>query len=638
MKNIYFVQASQMLSNSIFLPYAVGAIAAYTFQFEDIQKQYRLGKFIFQQLPVQEVICDMEEPYLVAFSSYMWNVEFNYHLAQAIKEKWPNCIVVFGGPQVSDDMDILKEKSFVDILTHGEGEQTFCALLRALSAGEELSAVHNISYRDGGTLRQTPKTTTSSLENYPSPYTLGYFDSIINDPKLSGTQFDTVIETNRGCPYSCIYCYWGGGQKKVLQFPMEKVKQELLWMAEHKICFCYCADSNFGILSRDEEIVDYVVQLRKEYGYPEKFETIATKNKNDRVLRINQKLHSVNLNKAVSIAVQTMTPKVLEVIGRKNADTDNLEHLYQTYRQNDIFTYTDVILGFPEETLESFCHSLFRIIEAGQHSLINVFRCELLPNTKYRTREIIEKYNIRTIRSHLRLNHGKVRSENDFGSCSEIVVSTNTMSTEEWEQALRVSVCVQCFHCLGLLRHIAVYLRKAREVSYEQFYLTFFRWVETQSQTIKQCFDYVCATVQPFLEEKSDLYFADPRFGDIYWPFEEGLFLCCAQDLDSVFAEVKTFLSQYFEMDDALEDLLRYQKESIALPNKTEKKCSFAYDWKQYFENLYDKSFRFPEKRKMLVHYLASKKQSWAEYARQTVWYGRYSEKTMDKDIHVSYA
>ena len=637
MKNIYFVQASQMLSNSVFLPYAVGAIAAYSFQFEDIRAHYRLGKFVFRQLPVQDVVREMDSPFLVAFSSYMWNIEYNLALAAAVKAQWPDCRIVFGGPQVSEDMALLRENAFVDILTHGEGEQTTCRLLRALRDGDDLSTVNNISFRNGDALHQTPKSAPTSLDDYPSPYTLGYFDGILDDPHLKGTQFDAVIETNRGCPYSCIYCYWGGGQKKVLRFPEEKVKAELLWMAEHSISYCYCADSNFGILERDEEFVDYVVRLKKQYGYPQRFETIATKNKNERTLRINQKLHAVDLNKAVSIAVQSMEPKVLKVIGRENMGMDNLEGLYQTYRKNGIYTYTDVILGFPEETLESFCHGLFRIIEAGQHSLINVFRCELLPNTTYCTPEMLERYHVRTIRSHLRLNHGQISSDNSIGSCSEIVVSTDTMSEQAWEKALRISVCVQSMHCMGLLRYIAVYLRKARQVAYEDFYLSLYDWIENESRTIKRLFDEVCATIRPFLAEQSDLFFTDPRFGDIYWPFEEGLFLCCAAQLDAVFEEVAHFLHTHYTADEALEDLILYQKESIALPEKQKKTCTFRYDWKQYFDSLFDKQCRFPVKRRMDVTYRASQKKTWAQYARENVWYGRYMEKTMDSDIEIAY-
>ncbi|MGN0635954.1 MAG: radical SAM protein [Acutalibacteraceae bacterium] len=637
MKNIYFVQASHMLYQSVYLPYAVGAIAAYSFQYEDIREHYHLGQFIFQQLPVQDIIRDLEDPYMVAFSSYVWNVEFNLRLAQAVKQKWPECIIVFGGPQVSEDMSLLNENAFVDILSFGEGEETTCNLLRALRDADDLSTVHNIAFRDGDTLRKTPRSMPTSLENYPSPYILGYFDSILEDPQYQGIQFDTVLETNRGCPYSCIYCYWGHGHKKVLKFPEEKVKGEILWMAKHSICYCYCADSNFGMFDRDEMFADYMIELKKQYGYPQKFESQATKNKDERTMRINKKMRAANLNKAVTIAVQAMSPKVLKAIGRENMGIKDIESLYRSYRQSGISTYTDLILGFPEETLESFCHGLFQVIESGQHNLINVFRCELLPNSPYSSKEMIEKYNVRTIRSHLCLNHGKVSTGIGPGSRSEIVVSTNTMSVEEWEKALRISICVQSFHCLGLLRYVAVYLRKARDISYKDFYLSLYQWIETESHYIKKNFDYVCASIKPFLAEESDLSFSDPRFGDSYWPFEEGLFLCCVTDIDEFYKEAYSFLNNTYDVDEALEDVMRYQKESISLPEKSQTSFTFLYDWKDYFDNLYDRQYCNPQKRQMDVEFSKPQKKSWAEYARKNLWYGRYMGKTMSKINRVSY-
>mgnify|MGYP003538829660 CR=1 FL=1 len=43
---------------------------------------------------------------------------------------------------------------------------------------------------------------------------------------------------------------------------MEKIKSEIEWIAKNKIRYCYCADANFGILDRDTEIAQYVVDKK----------------------------------------------------------------------------------------------------------------------------------------------------------------------------------------------------------------------------------------------------------------------------------------------------------------------------------------------------------------------------------------
>ncbi|MBR3588058.1 MAG: hypothetical protein IKL16_00690, partial [Clostridia bacterium] len=198
MKNVYFVQPNNELSESsclpsaVYLPYAVGAIAAYSFSKEEIKKSYNLCDFIFTKMPIDQALRQITEPYIVGFSNYMWSVEYNLALAKAIKEKHPECIIAFGGVQVPDDTEYLEEYPFIDLLMHSEGEVTFYKLLTTLNEGRSLDEVPNISYRKDGTPVQTKKELGPPLEDFPSPYTMGLFDYIVNNPEYENIQFDTV--------------------------------------------------------------------------------------------------------------------------------------------------------------------------------------------------------------------------------------------------------------------------------------------------------------------------------------------------------------------------------------------------------------------------------------------------------------
>lgn len=631
MKNVYLIQPNNALSESLFLPYSIGTIAAYSFSREDIKQNFRLCDFIFTKTPIDEVIAGMDEPYIIGFSNYMWNIEYNLALASAVKKKWADCIIAFGGPQVPDDTKLLENYSFIDILIHGEGEIAFYSILSSLSEGKGFSRVSDISYRDNGLPVQTEKIKNISLDEFPSPYTMGLFDSIVNDEKYKNIQFDAVLETNRGCPYGCIYCCWAGSEDSFRRFSMERIKGDLLWMATHGISFCICADSNFGILERDEKIAEYVVQLKKEYGYPQKFETTATKNKDDLTFRINSKLDEVGLNRGISVAVQSMSPTVLEIIGRKNMSIQNFAEQLERYRKNGMYTYTDIILGLPGETLESFCKGLFDVIEAGQHYSININRCEFLPNTKMYSESFVEQYKIKTIKSYLCQNHSRIDNDMSYSSRSELVVETSTMSMQEWRKALRISTCVQSFHSLGLLRFFAVYLRKSKNVSYSDFYMSLYDWIEQESSFVKKTVDHVCASIDTFLSGKGNLCFSDERLGNIYWDFQEGLFVLCAMGIDEFYGEIKEFLDRYFSDKTVLDDLFEFQKESIALPWKTEKILNLQHNWSDYFENIFDSSYTDPEFKSVRIRINASQYDTWAEYAHEIVWYGKRNGRTINK-------
>lgn len=632
MKNVYLVQPSAMLNNSIYLPYSIGCIAAYSFTKSDIKNSYNLCDLIFMTSPIEDVIRKIQDPYIVGFSCYMWNIDYNLSLAKAIKEKWPDSIIAFGGPQIPDDFSVLKEYAFIDILMHGEGEKIFYELLKSLDENISLNYVNNISFRNINGLVRTPSHLNTSLDDYPSPYTTGIFDKIINSPEYNGIQFDTVLETTRGCPYNkCVFCYWSGIESNLRQFPEERVKGDLKWMAKNKICFCICADSNFGILERDQNIATYITELKKEYGYPQKFETTATKNKSDLTFRINSNLEAANLNRGISLAIQSFSPDVLKIIGRKNISDEKFKNELTRYRMAGMYTYTDLILGLPGETLDSFCKGLFKVIESGQHDSINVNRCELLPNSKMYEKDFISKYKIKTIRSKLCQNHSRVSEDALSSSRSELVVETNTMSVSDWRTALRISICVQSFHCIGLLKFVAIYLRKAKNISYYQFYMNLYEWIERDSTFIKQTLFTVCESIDRFLEGKDNLHFSDKRFGDIYWDFQEGLFLCCVAELDAFYSEISDYLKRYFDDELLFEDLFRYQKERIELPGATTKAIETEYDWYDYFEHIFDDSIKEPKKKQSILEIAASETDNWIDYARIAAWYGRRNGKMLNK-------
>ncbi len=632
MKNVYLVGPNNSLSRSLFLPYSIGCLAAYSFKDEDIKSHYRLGEFIFTKMPIEEALCKTESPFLVGFSCYMWNVEYNLVLAEEIKKKYPDTVIVFGGPHVPDDVSFLKEYGYIDILIHGEGEIAFYEILKALKNNGNFEEIFNISFRENGEYIKTPHRQICDLCELPSPYSEGFFDSIINSKEYDGIQFDAIIETNRGCPYRCAYCCWAGGRNTFREFPLERVRKDLLWMAQNKISYCICADSNFGILDRDESIVDYLVELKKDFGYPQKFETTAAKNKDSLTFRINQKLDSVNLNRGISVAVQSMSQKVLENVGRKNMSIGNLSKQLALYRNAGMYTYTDIILGLPGETFDSFSSGLFEVIEAGQHNSININRLEFLPNTLMYSEEFKAMHGIKTVRSHLCQNHSKADEDLCFSSRSELVVETDTMSREDWRRALRMSVCVQSFHCFGLLRFIAIYLRKAEGISYKDFYLSLFERIENKSRFIKSKLDYVCKSIDSFLSEKGNLSFTDKLFGDIYWSFEEAFFLCLAVEAEEFYNEINVFLSTLVNTEEEIiKDLFNYQKSVITLPMQSEKTVTFSYDWHEFFGRVFDSSSVCPKSGKCELTLSGNNLQSWEEYAREIVWYGKRDDRTIRK-------
>jgi hypothetical protein len=61
------------------------------------------------------VVKRLDDPFLVGFSTYLWNFEYSKELAAKIKDAYPSCIILFGGHQIPPDDTLLHENAYIDI-------------------------------------------------------------------------------------------------------------------------------------------------------------------------------------------------------------------------------------------------------------------------------------------------------------------------------------------------------------------------------------------------------------------------------------------------------------------------------------------------------------------------------------------
>ena len=225
MKNVYFVQAdvsSGKDSRVVYLPYTAGVIVANAWKNETVAAEYCFKEFLFLRNDVENIVDTMEQPSVVGFTNYCWNTEYNLALASALKNRYPECVTVFGGHNIPQDTSFLEQYPQVDFLAFGEGEITFGDLLAGL-ADDDVASVPNIAYRSNGVCLMSERKSICR-NDYASPYLDGWFDAVLE--KYSDYEFNTIIETSRGCPNSCAYCDWGPLKEKTRFFPLEKVLAE----------------------------------------------------------------------------------------------------------------------------------------------------------------------------------------------------------------------------------------------------------------------------------------------------------------------------------------------------------------------------------------------------------------------------
>lgn len=619
MKNVYFVQANMTYGKAVYLPYATGCLASYAWSFKEIKSEYKIAEFIYKREPVDQVLERVLNPEVVAFSCYTWTFEYNKVLAKKIKERFPECTIIFGGHNVSPESDILSELDFVDILIFGEGEKPFKEILDSLSGRTELSRIKNISFKYEGKIISTEREYLNIVDQYKSPYTEGYFDEII--AQNAEVEFCAVIETNRGCPYQCAYCDWCY-TADLRVFPLDKVKKEISWCSENKIEYIFCADGNFGILERDFEIAEFVAEVKSKNGYPHIFNVCFAKNSNDTVWRISKLFYDNKLNKAATLAYQSVSKNVLEKINRKNFSMDAFASIVSKYHNNHIPTYTEMILGLPGETYDSFCEGLCKLMNAGQQSALTVYYCQVYCNSLMGSRSYKEKYGIKTARVPLNYLHSSIPVKDDIIEYTDLVVETNDMSFADMVKSILFCTCLQCFHHIGLLKYFALYLNYESKVSYRSFYDSLLSYIfSAKGTSLNLLFERIKNECSDFSNGEWSYY--NEKFGEIGWFLEEGVYMELISDIDTFWHDIMPFLKSFDIPDPIFLQLLSFQKAAIRLPGQERLSYEFEYDFIDYFDSLI-LNYHKLKKRKIKIYVeIQSPVYDWKTYAREVMLFAK---------------
>ena len=625
-KRIYFVQIALSYSSPCFLPYSIGCIAAYLKKDPTITSFYDIPDVIGMRESISDILKRFENPDYVAFTNFVWNLEYNKTLAKELKRLYPQVKIIFGGHSVPKDSSFLDEYDFIDYLMHGEGEETSALFFKTLAENGDLSAVPNLSFRTENGNVTTREYCPSDISSYPSPYTEGIFDVFFRE--FPEVEFHATLETNRGCPYECAYCEWCF-TRRLREFPMEKIKKEIEWIAEHKIKYCYCADANFGILERDIEIAEYVVEQNKKHGYPNVFKPCYAKNSDDIVFKAGYILNSNHIDKGVTLAYQTLDETALENIGRKNLTLEHFSSLYSRYCEAGIPTYTELIIGLPGETYESFCKGICDLLESGQSNSMTVYECQVYDNARMGDEAYREEFGIKTSR----IPSFGIHYNPDYNGVQEymdVITETASMPNADWIRAYMFSVVLQTFHHLGFTRFFAVYLNKEKGIPYYDFYSSLCDYIYNKSngflhRLFKELYERKADT------EKAEWTYQKDIFGSVGWYFEEGAFLEMVMNFEESCSELIPFLEGFGIENDIFSDLLEFQFGLIRQLETTDLHKEFSYNFYPYFRALEEGNSAELKKIPNRLDIDATRKTaSWEEYAKEFVWFGkRYSATLM---------
>ena len=444
-----------------FMPVGIGYIASYVSAFLGKDK---VDVRLFTD--PQEMLDDIEawKPDVVALANYCWTEELSCLVFRHAKKTNQDVLCVMGGPnfpsEPHESKDFLKARNEIDFYVHLEGEIAFAHLMDSFRTCEmKIKPLKNKIH--DGVMHIDPTTEElvtgktlpriMDMDVIPSPYLNGFMDKWFD-----GKNFPS-LETSRGCPYACTFCYVGlDDYNKIGVFSLDRIEKEIIFMSQKMQPFdasmLSICDSNFGMFKRDEDVAKIISSCQDKYGWPQAFDCSTGKSQHERIVRVAEQLKG---KLQISGSLQSTNPETLRAIKRKNLPQDKHFELLKQVDDQGMRSRVELIFPLPNETKGTFLDGAKNLLKVNL-GLFVPYTTMLLKGTELASKESRAKYKLYSKYRVLPQQYGEYSGEKCF-EIEEVCVATNTVTYEEYLDVRGFAFLVGLFNGEQydiILRHI----------------------------------------------------------------------------------------------------------------------------------------------------------------------------------------
>lgn len=476
---------------------------------EDKEREIDSRIFVYAEKLLEAI--RREPPDVLMLSNYVWNEALSHYFFRAAKAINPNILTVMGGPNISVEparqLAYLDKYPFVDVYALGEGDflanhivRTYMdsgLSIRGLGAKGLPSAVFRNA--EGRPAIDETHPRHKEVEDIPSPWLTGIQDEFF-DGKLA-----PMIETNRGCPFTCTFCVQGTKYySKIHNFSVDRIKDEITYIARRikshspNMGTLRIADSNYGMYERDITISEHIGLMQKEHGWPTFIDATTGKNKPERIIKSVEKVSGALV---LYQAVQSLDEEVLRKVKREAIKLEAYKALEVHMRGRGLRSVSDLILGLPGESLSTHIKGLHSLLDSNIHQMHN-FQAMMLKGAELESLESREMFKFGTRFRVLPKNYAVFEDEKVF-DVEEIIVATDTLPFEDYITCRKWHLTSSVFWNDGWFEHV-VKLARAHGIKNSEWWSRMLPAMEEGGAVIRGFLD-------SFVAETKGELFATPE-------------------------------------------------------------------------------------------------------------------------------
>lgn len=306
------------------------------------------------------------DPDVVAGSAYLWSLPQLSAAMMRLADD-PTRLIVLGGPSARVNMLSLPPfrafRDRIDVLVEGEGEAPFADLIAARDRSPVgLARVPGLTLRHGADWTKTPPGPRAIMDTLASPYVQGLI--------LPGGI--GLMETYRGCPFTCSFCEWGvmEAPKNVLSAP--RIAGEFAAMEKLGLNAVLLADAGLNLNNQGFAALRQAAEETGFFANRALIAEVYPKALTEDHLRFLEGVGAPH----IGVGLQSFDDAVLRHVERR-FNPDRLGGLLDTLRSVASVT-TEIIMGLPGDTPDRFRASFDRARALGTG--LRVYHCAVLPS------------------------------------------------------------------------------------------------------------------------------------------------------------------------------------------------------------------------------------------------------------------